>query len=90
MRVRVRQRPPGCWRSGRVRAAADGRPVNDFEEVIERGLDRLPPVGLRVGPGGLDPDSAVDLLLDRQAEAAWVVDAGCLRVVTQPLSRIRR
>jgi len=40
--------------AGRVQAAADGRPVNEFEEVIERGLDRLPHVGLRVDPSGLD------------------------------------
>jgi hypothetical protein len=59
----------------RVQAAADGRPVNEFEEIIERGLDRLPRVGLRVDPSGLDPQSTVDLLLDRRTEAAWMVDA---------------
>jgi chloramphenicol 3-O-phosphotransferase len=66
--------PEAAEFAGKVQAAADGRPVNEFEEVIERGLDRLPPVGLRVDPSGLDPHSVVDLLLDRQAEAAWVVD----------------
>jgi chloramphenicol 3-O-phosphotransferase len=59
----------------RVQAAADGRPVNEFEEVIERGLDRLPHVGLWVDPSGMDPQSVVDLLLDRRAEAAWLVGA---------------
>jgi hypothetical protein len=61
--------------AARVQAAADGRPVNEFEEAIERGLDRLPRVGLRVDPSGLDPQSVVDLLLDRQAEAVWMVNA---------------
>lgn len=61
---------------GRVRAAACGRPVNEFEEVIERGLDRLPHVGLWVDPSGIDPQSVVDLLLDRRAEAAWMVGPG--------------
>jgi len=60
----------------RVQAAADGRPPNEFEEVIERGLDRLPRVGLWVDPTGMDPQSVVDLLLDRRAEAAWMVGAG--------------
>ena len=59
----------------RVQAAADGRPVNEFEDLIERGLDRLPRVGLRVDPSGMDPQSVVDLLLDRRAEAAWMVGA---------------
>jgi hypothetical protein len=62
--------------AGRIEAAADGRPVNEFEEVIERGLDRLPHVGLWVDPSGFDPQGVVDLLLDRRAEAAWMVDAG--------------
>jgi hypothetical protein len=67
--------PEAAEFAGRVQAAADGRPVNEFEEVIERGLDRLPHVGLRVDPTGLDPRSAVDLLLERRAEAVWMVDA---------------
>jgi hypothetical protein len=67
--------PEAAEFAGRVQAAADGRPVNEFEEVIERGLDRLPHVGLRVDPSGLDPQSAVDLLLDRRAEAVCMVDA---------------
>ena len=58
--------------AARVQAAADGRPVNEFEAIIERGLDRLPHVGLRVDPSGLDPHSVVDLLLDRRAEARWI------------------
>jgi hypothetical protein len=60
----------------RVQAAADGRPVNEFEEVIEWGLDRLPHVGIRVDPSGMDPQDVVDLLLDRRAEAAWIVGTG--------------
>ena len=68
--------PEAATFADRVLAAADGRPVNEFEEVIERGLDRLPHVGLWVDPGGLDPHSVVDLLLARRAEAAWVVSAG--------------
>jgi hypothetical protein len=67
--------PEAAAFAGRVRAAADGRPVNEFEEVIERGLDRLPRVGLWVDPSRLDPQSVVDLLLDRRAEAVWVVNA---------------
>jgi hypothetical protein len=67
--------PEAAEFAGRVRAAADGRPVNEFEEVIERGLDRLPRVGLWVDPSGMDPQSVVDLLLDRRAEAAWMVGA---------------
>ena len=68
--------PEAAEFAGRVQAAADGRPVNEFEEVIERGLDRLPHVGLRVDPSGMDPQSVVDLLLDRRAEAAWMAGAG--------------
>jgi hypothetical protein len=67
--------PEAATFADRVRAAADGRAVNEFEEVIERGLDRLPNVGLRVDPSGLDPQSVVDLLLNRRAEAVWLVDA---------------
>jgi predicted kinase len=59
----------------RVRAAAEGRAVNEFEEVVEAGLDRLPDVGLRIDPGGLEPEGVVDLLLDRRADALWRVDA---------------
>jgi hypothetical protein len=68
--------PEAATFAGRVQAAADGRPVNEFEEVIERGLDRLPHVGLWVDPSGFDPQGVVDLLLDRRAEALWMVDAG--------------
>jgi hypothetical protein len=71
--------PEAATFAARVQAAADGRPVNEFEEVIERGLDLLPRVGLRVDPSGLDPESVVDLLLDRRAEAAWKVGAGSNR-----------
>jgi predicted kinase len=60
----------------RVRAAADGRVVNDFQDVVEQGLDRLPQVGLWVDPSSLDPDGVVDLLLSRRAEAVWTVAAG--------------
>lgn len=67
--------PEAAEFAGRVQAAADGRPVNEFEEVIERGLDSLPHVGLRVDPSGMDPQSVVDLLLDHRAEAAWMVRA---------------
>lgn len=67
--------PEAAEFAARVQAAADGRPVNEFEEVIERGLDRLPRIGLRVDPSGLDPHSVVDILLDRRAEAAWMVSA---------------
>jgi hypothetical protein len=67
--------PEAAQFAGRVQAAADGRPVNEFEEVIERGLDRLPHVGLWVDPSRLNPQSVADLLLDRQAEAAWTVNA---------------
>lgn len=67
--------PEAAGFADRVRAAADGRPVNEFEEVVERGLDLLPDVGLRVDPSGLDPHSVVNLLLNRRAEAAWTVDA---------------
>jgi hypothetical protein len=65
--------PEAAAFADRVQAAADGRPVNEFEEVIERGLDRLPHVGLWVDPSGMNPQSVVDLLLDRRAEAAWMV-----------------
>jgi hypothetical protein len=68
--------PEAATFAGRVQAAAGGRPVNEFEEVIERGLDRLPRVGLWVDPSGIDPQGVVDLLLDRRAEAAWMVAAG--------------
>jgi hypothetical protein len=68
--------PEAATFAARVQAAADGRPVNEFEEVIERGLDRLPHVGLWVDPSGIDPQGVVDLLLDRRAEAAWMVAAG--------------
>jgi len=67
--------PEAAEFAARVQAAADGRPVNEFEEVIERGLDRLPRVGLWVDPSRLDPQSVVDLLLDRRAEAVWMVNA---------------
>jgi hypothetical protein len=66
--------PEAAEFAARVQAAADGRPVNEFEEVIERGLDRLPRVGLWADPSGLDPNSVVDHLLDRRAEAAWTVN----------------
>ena len=68
--------PEAAAFAGRLNAAADGRPVNEFEGIIERGLDRLPHVGLRIDPSGLDPEGVVDLLLDRQAEARWVVGTG--------------
>jgi hypothetical protein len=68
--------PEAAAFAGRVQAAADGRRVNEFEEVIERGLDRLPHVGLWVDPSGIDPQGVVDLLLDRRAEAAWTVGPG--------------
>jgi hypothetical protein len=71
--------PEAATFAAQVQAAADGRPVNEFEEVIERGLDRLPHVGLWVDPSGLDPQSVVDLLLDRRAEAVWMVDVGSNR-----------
>jgi hypothetical protein len=67
--------PEAATFADRLRAAADGRPVNEFEEVVERGLDRLPHVGLRIDPAGLDPQGVVDLLLSRRAETAWTVDA---------------
>ena len=68
--------PEAAEFAARVQAAADGRPVNDFEYVIEQGLDRLPHIGLWIDPSGLDPQSVADLLLARQAEAAWTVEAG--------------
>jgi len=76
--------PEAAEFAGRVQAAADGRTVNEFEEVIERGLDRLPRVGLRVDPSGLDPQRVVDLLLDHRADAAWVVPALCSLQVLRP------
>ena len=63
--------PEAAAFAARVQAAAAGRPVNEFEAIIERGLDRLPRIGLWVDPSGLTPQSVVDLLLDRQAEALW-------------------
>ena len=63
--------PEAAAFAGRVHAAAGGRPVNEFEGIIERGLDRLPHIGLWIDPSGLNPQSVVDLLLDRQAEALW-------------------
>jgi hypothetical protein len=63
--------PEAAAFAGRVDAAAGGRPVNEFEGIIERGLDRLPPIGLWIDPSGLNPQGVVDLLLDRQAEALW-------------------
>jgi predicted kinase len=68
--------PEAAAFAARVQAAADARPVNEFEDVIERGLDRLPHVGLWVDPSGLDPHGVADLLLDRQAEALWMAGAG--------------
>jgi hypothetical protein len=72
-RYRRSDNPEAAAFADRVQAAADGRPVNEFEEVIERGLDRLPHVGLWVDPDGTDPPGVVDLLLGRRAEAAWIV-----------------
>ena len=66
--------PEAAEFAAKVQAAAGGRPVNEFEEVIERGLDRLPHVGLWVDSSGLDPQGVVDLLLDRRAESVWMVD----------------
>ena len=65
--------PEAAAFAARLRAAAGSGPVDEFEGIIERGLDRLPPVGLRVDPDGLDPQGVVDLLLDRRAEARWTV-----------------
>lgn len=67
--------PEAATFAARLQAAADGRAVNEFEDAIEQGLDRLPHVGLQVDPSGLDPQGVVDLLLNRRAEAAWTVDA---------------
>jgi hypothetical protein len=75
--------PEAAEFAARVQAAADGRPTNEFERVVERGLDCLPQVGLRVDPSGLDPQSVVDLLLARRAEAAWMVDIGSNRVASR-------
>jgi predicted kinase len=63
--------PEAAAFAARVEAAAGDGPVDEFEGIIERGLDRLPPVGLRIDPSGLDPQSVVDLLLSRRAEARW-------------------
>jgi hypothetical protein len=63
--------PEAAAFAARVQAAAGGRPVNEFEGIIERGLDRLPHIGLWIDPSGLNPQSVVDLLLDRRAEALW-------------------
>ena len=71
--------PEAAAFAGRVQSAVGGRPVNEFEQVIERGLDRLPHVGLWVDPSGIDPHGVVDVLLERRAEAAWIVDAGTSR-----------
>jgi len=68
--------PEAAAFAARVQAAADGQPVNEFEGIIEKGLDRLPRVGLWVDPSGLEPRSVVDLLLDNQAEARWVAGTG--------------
>jgi chloramphenicol 3-O-phosphotransferase len=68
--------PEAATFAARAQAAADGQRVNGFEAVIERGLDRLPDVGLWVDPSGIDAQGVVDLLLDRRAEAAWMVSAG--------------
>jgi chloramphenicol 3-O-phosphotransferase len=70
--------PEAAAFAARALAAAEGRPVNEFEELIERGLDRLPHVGLWLDPSGMDPSGVVDLLLDRRAEAAWTVSAGTI------------
>jgi hypothetical protein len=59
--------------AARLQSAAEGRPVNEFEAIIERGLDQLPHVGRRIDPSGLDPQSVVDLLLNRRLEATWNV-----------------
>jgi hypothetical protein len=69
------QHPEAAEFAAKLQAAADGRPVNEFEGVIEQGLDLLPRIGLWVDPSGLDPQRVVDLLLDRRAEAAWMVGA---------------
>ena len=71
--------PEAATVATRQLAAAAGRPVNAFEEVIERGLDRLPYVGLWVDPSGLDPQRLVDLLLDRRAETVWMIGIGSNR-----------
>ena len=71
--------PEAATFATRLQAAAAGRPVNEFEEVIERGLDRLQHVGLWVDPSGLDPQRLVDLLLDRRAETVWMIGIGSNR-----------
>jgi hypothetical protein len=68
--------PEAATYAARLQAAGDGQPVNEFEDIIERGLDRLPRVGLWVDPSDLEPPRVVDLLLDRQAEARWIAGAG--------------
>lgn len=68
--------PEAATFAARLQAAADGQPVNEFEDIIERGLDRLPRVGLWVDPSGLPPRGVVDLLLSRQAEARWIAGPG--------------
>lgn len=68
--------PEAATFAARLRAAAGGQPVNEFEDIIERGLDRLPRVGLWVDPSGLEPSGVVDLLLNRQAEARWIAGLG--------------
>ena len=68
--------PEAAAFAARIQAAAGSRPVNEFEGVIERGLDQLPHVGLWVDPSGFDPEGVVDLLLARRAEAVWTVDVG--------------
>lgn len=65
--------PEAAEYAERLRAASEGRPTNEFEEAIERGLDGLPEVGLRIDPSGLDPEQVVDLLLARRAESSWTV-----------------
>jgi hypothetical protein len=71
--------PEAAEFAARLQAAADGRPTNEFEEVIERGLDRLPHVGLWIDPSDLEPRKVVDHLLNRRAEAVWMVGAGSNR-----------
>ena len=51
--------PEAALFASRVQAAAGGSPVNEFEGIIERGLDRLPHIGLWVDPSGLSPQSVV-------------------------------
>ena len=65
--------PEAAAFAARVEAAAGDGPVDEFEGIIERGLDRLPRVGLWLDPSGLDPHGVVDLLLNRRAETRWTV-----------------